>query len=245
MTTAQDVLDVARSQLGVTEGPGNQVPYGTWYGQPGVAWCAQFVSWCGFQAHGSTDLLGKFQYTPSQRQWFEKAGRVSMTPRVGSLVWFNWRNGVRAWPTPQHVGLVESIRSDGRIVTIEGNASDAVKRLVRSTTYICGYGHPAYSIAPAALPAKAPLVVDGRFGPKTIAALQRWLNAQGYRLVVDGKMGPLTRKALQRRLGVKADGKIGPISTRALQRLVGATPDGKWGPKTTAALQRFLNAHGA
>jgi len=81
------------------------------------------------------------------------------------------------------------------------------------------------------------LVVDGKFGPNTIKALQKAVGA-----TADGEYGPHTKVALQRHLHVHADGVVGPVTVRALQRKVGAHADGVWGPKTTAALQRALNA---
>lgn len=85
------------------------------------------------------------------------------------------------------------------------------------------------------------LTVDGDFGPRTCAALQRALNKHGASLTVDASMGPLTRKALQKYLGVTQDGKIGPNTIKALQKKVGATVDGKWESDTTRHLQTALN----
>ncbi len=48
MTTPNDVLNVARSYVGVKESPANsnRQMFGEWYGANGVAWCAIFVSYC-------------------------------------------------------------------------------------------------------------------------------------------------------------------------------------------------------
>ena len=86
---------------------------------------------------------------------------------------------------------------------------------------------------------KPALAVDGRRGPATIRAMQRWVGA-----TPDGLWGPQTRRALQKRLRVPVDGIVGPQTIRALQRTVGATADGIWGPATTKALQRYLNRGG-
>ena len=82
------------------------------------------------------------------------------------------------------------------------------------------------------------LTVDGKAGPATIKALQRFLAVDR-----DGKIGPETAKAMQRWLKVKVDGNVGPATVRALQRKVGAKVDGQWGATTTRHLQRFLNRH--
>ena len=44
-----DIVDMAISQLGYTEGPNNDTKYGDWYGLPNQPWCAMFVSWCANQ----------------------------------------------------------------------------------------------------------------------------------------------------------------------------------------------------
>jgi len=81
------------------------------------------------------------------------------------------------------------------------------------------------------------LQVDGDFGPKTTAALQRAL-----RIGVNSNFGSGTKKALQKKLGVSQDGIVGPKTVKALQKKLGVAQDGKWGPITTRALQRALNA---
>ena len=81
------------------------------------------------------------------------------------------------------------------------------------------------------------LTVDGKLGPATYRALQRFLG-----VTADGKFGPATKRALQKWVGTARDGVVGPATVRALQRKVGAKPvDGKWGAGTTRALQTFLN----
>lgn len=75
-----------------------------------------------------------------------------------------------------------------------------------------------------ALGAKA----DGKFGPASTKALQRYLNAHGAKLSVDGAFGSNTKKAAQRRLA-----KLG---------WYGGKIDGVFGPNTVKALQRSLNA---
>jgi peptidoglycan hydrolase-like protein with peptidoglycan-binding domain len=61
-------------------------------------------------------------------------------------------------------------------------------------------------------------------------------------LAVDGIRGPKTNAAIQRWVGVGADGSLSRTDVQALQRKVGATPDGIIGPKTTAALQTKIEA---
>lgn len=59
---------------------------------------------------------------------------------------------------------------------------------------------------------------DGMIGPKTVTALQAFLNQNGAepKLGVDGKLGPKTIKALQEYIGAEADGSFGEESANKL-----------------------------
>ena len=85
---------------------------------------------------------------------------------------------------------------------------------------------------------RARLVVDGRFGPATIKALQRWA-----RVRADGVLGPASWRAIQRKVGAPVDGKPGRRTWAAIQRRIGVPADGSPGRVTYAALQRYLNLH--
>lgn len=87
--------------------------------------------------------------------------------------------------------------------------------------------------------AKADLAVDGKLGPKTIRAVQRWVGA-----TEDGIWGSQTTRKLQYKVGTRVDGIRGPKTIKALQRLVGARQDGVIGPDTVRKLQTYLNAIG-
>ena len=267
--TATDVLNVARSQLGVAEAPAgsNLQPYGAWYGWNGVAWCAQFVSWVGWTAtRGDTSLLGRFAYVPYLLAHARATGRAGTAPVRGALVCFDWNaDGVA-----DHVGIVEHPHpAGGGITTIEGNTrpprstgdqadGDGVYRRSRGTGDVLGYVYPDYAPDPVAprpignpqpspLPSHRPLpplVVDGSWGPLTTGRLQLLTGA----LPVDGAFGPISVRALQHYLAVPATGAWDVRSKVALQRLLRATTDrtlsldGVVGPHTVAALQRYLNA---
>jgi hypothetical protein len=84
------------------------------------------------------------------------------------------------------------------------------------------------------------LVVDGKLGPLTIRAIQRWVGT-----TQNGVLGSPTIKALQRKVGVGPDGAIGPLTVRALQVRIGARRDGarSLNAATVMVLQRYLNLH--
>ena len=92
--------------------------------------------------------------------------------------------------------------------------------------------------------------IDGRYGPLTEAAVERFQSARG--LPVDGIVGPLTRRALRRvppMVRGEGYGRVGGservrVLQRRLQRL-GLEPgpiDGLYGPSTAAAVRRVQRA---
>ncbi len=242
---ADDVINVARSQLGFVEAPpgSNRSPYGKWYGMDGQPWCAMFVSWCAGRA-GAAGLIPKHAFTPSGAAWFKERNQWGSAPRRGAVVYFRWPSMNRI----AHVGIVESVRADGAVVAIEGNTDTAggrtggrVMRQVRRA-HVAGYGYPAYASTSAAAAtmssaSRAKLDVDGEMGPMTWKVVQRVLGVPA-----DGEPGPVTCTALQRRVGSTQDGELGPQTIKALQLRVGVAADGEWGPQTTRALQQALNA---
>lgn len=150
--TADDVINWQISQIGVTEQPpgSNDQPYGVDYGWNGVAWC-QIFQWDG-QVHGGDKGFFKTASTIECANWFRKNnawGTPSITPPRGSLIFFDWGQGIA------HVGMVEGHLADGRIATIEGNTDTAgggsggrVMRQNRGAN-IAGYGLITYLSAPA------------------------------------------------------------------------------------------------
>lgn len=154
MATANQIVSLAISQLGITEQPpnSNKTKYGAWYGMNGEPWCDMFVSWLGAQV-GQTDI-GKYAYCPYHVDYFKSKGlwlgRTTDT-RPGDIVFFG--NGSRAC----HVGIVEKKVNDSTVLTIEGNTSvtsndngGAVMRRTRSygtvgsSWYILGFARPKY-----------------------------------------------------------------------------------------------------
>ncbi|MFC7376144.1 MULTISPECIES: transglycosylase family protein [unclassified Brachybacterium] len=88
----------------------------------------------------------------------------------------------------------------------------------------------------------ADLVVDGKFGPRTTAALQSWIGVSA-----DGSLSTSDIKALQAKIGAEVDGKIGSETTAKLRAAMGHSSNGVWDFRnsysTTKALQEFLNSH--
>jgi peptidoglycan hydrolase-like protein with peptidoglycan-binding domain len=88
--------------------------------------------------------------------------------------------------------------------------------------------------------------IDGRYGPLTTQAVERFQHAYG--LLADGVVGPLTADALHANAPQPpTNGRIERV--KSLQRQLswlGFEPgpaDGKYGPLTTGAVKRFQAAH--
>lgn len=163
--SAKKILEIAGNEVGYLEkasnsqlqdktanaGRNNYTKYGEWYGQGlnGQPWCDMFVSWCADQA-GEAAAVGKFAYVPSHQNFFEKLGRWHLkgnyTPVPGDVIIFR---------DESHIGLVEYVTA-GYVHTIEGNTSGGSTLIANgggvcrksyplTSSYILGYGHPAYS----------------------------------------------------------------------------------------------------
>lgn len=122
-----------------------------------------------------------------------------------------------------------------------------------------GYDYPSGSPRVAQLQHRLRLVgvnpgpIDGRFGPLTEAAVQRYQLRDD--LKVDGLAGPQTRTALRHAVKFVGRGagygmRHGSSRIRRIQRslrLAGARPgpiDGRFGALTEAAVVRFQHSHG-
>jgi CHAP domain len=161
--TAQQVLGLARSQVGTSENAaGGGTKYQQWYAasQRGgetaardggsrasylnAAWCSMFVSWVGEQT-GARPQVGWDAYTVSHAKWFAANGRWGTEAKPGAVVFFSWKGG-KSLSDIQHVGFVVKDNGDGTISTIEGNTGNGkVEERVRPTSQVVGYGYPHYA----------------------------------------------------------------------------------------------------
>lgn len=232
MAGAGDVLNVARSLIGIAEDPdgSNRTPIGEWYGMNGVPWCAETVSYC--FGHVGMDGI-HYAYCPYGINWFQDGSFGSWIDRggdaqAGDVVFYDWQgDGVS-----DHTGLVESVRGDGTLVTIEGNVGNACKRLVRSRNQVVGFGRPNYDGVVVNPPAPGPgtdhptLQVGSR--GQAVVDLQTILRDKaGQNIAVDGSFGPATKQAvinLQAWSHITADGIVGPQTWGVLDSLNAPAP---------------------
>jgi len=152
MPSAQDIINKAMGEVGITEYPpnSNNVKYNTaYYGHEvsgsSYPWCCAFVWWVFAQFNPC--LVKKTASCQDLGNWFNQQGRWHSDPQPGDVVFFHFNTNDR-WTN--HVGIVKDIKG-GVIETIEGNTSvssddNGGAVMVRQrTSNIVGYGRPDYS----------------------------------------------------------------------------------------------------
>lgn len=220
---ATDYLAEARSHLGMRGRP-NQATL--WYASKHgnvyqtAEWCDMFISWCASNLKGSA-TVGEFAYTPSHVAWFKKNNAWGSKPKVGAIVFYNWRTGARPWGTAQHVGVVEAVKANGNIVAIEGNTGDAVQRKLRDGHYVIGYGYPSYvgGGSKPSTPYPGKLIRPGDSGD-SVRVLKNRLRELGYKKVQSGPnykaFAVNAVKDFQKKRSLDVDGIVGPDTWREL-----------------------------
>lgn len=219
--TAEQILAVARGEIGTKESPANsnKVKYNDAYGAGNVPWCVVFLWWV-FREAGASSLFyggGKTAYCPTLLSFHKGLGQsIHGGYRSGDIIFFNFSGGTGA----SHVGVCESFDGSS-ITTIDGNTGEgndadggAVMRRTRSKKYIIGAYRPAYW-AGKTYQINVPLLQNGSIG-EPVRTVQTLLSAGGYAPGgVDGKWGSNTTSALkswQKDQGLSQDGKCGPES---------------------------------
>ena len=147
MATANDVLTIAKRDLGYKESPpgSNRTKYGKWYGMDGQPWCMMAVQYWLDQA-GVAPVIRTASCGALMRA-AKKAGEwVTGGYKPGDVVIYDFPGGAAT----DHTGIIESF--DGRYVTaIEGNTSAGndsnggeVMRRTRKLDVVLGAWRPKY-----------------------------------------------------------------------------------------------------
>lgn len=255
MTTANDVLRVAASQIGYSrwDDPLPGTKYGRWYadlvgdasfGASGVPYCAMGASWTFAQVNGScAGFPGA--YTPTMLSIAKSKGMAlsnKKDARPGDVVYFNWDGGV-----VDHVGFVE-INAGSYIQTIEFNTGNGrVLRRTRDWGTVEAVVRPYYDgvsipSSPSAPPSNdGTISEDGWWGPDTTRKLQSYLGTTPDGIISgqDGQdMRNVNAGGLQGNTWKIGSGGSDMVYT--LQQKIGATPDRYFGKNSCLALQRYL-----
>lgn len=235
--TAQQFLTAMRSYLGVVESPNgsNRTRVGVEFGWNGVAWCAETISVAAQKAG-----FGRKFWSASTDQWEARARSGyngsrwfsrSITPRPGDICVWDWKGD----GTANHVSVIETVRADGKFVTIGGNESNRCQRAVRSRSGLRGFVRLPFRVATAA-PAPAPTNPFGTWPNNTskptlrngstgsaVKYLQSVISKKaGGRITVDGIFGDQTERRvrdLQTLFHIGVDGIVGPKTWGAVDYL--------------------------
>ena len=220
--TAERFLEVAKSQVGVIEGPkDNETDYGKFTGHDGQPWCGSLMMWTAKQ---SACTIPDTVYTPNGVAAFKKSGTwvdaANAHPQPGDLVYFSFVPLATPSSPVQHVGVVVKDNGDGTITTVEGNTTPDSKpkgspnnggecamnvrgykannsRHLWST--VVGFGRPNYKGAEQKDPS-VPVVnaipeFPGQVKPGDKSDAVKLIQ-QALDLDADGDYGPATKKAV-------------------------------------------------
>jgi CHAP domain len=248
--TAARMLEVAKSQVGVVEGPkDNETIYGAFTKTNYQAWCGALMMWCADKAGVK---IPNTTYTPNGVAAFKKAKKWADAkdahPQPGDLVYFSFVAAAKPTDPVQHVGIVVKDNGDGTITTIEGNTAGnekgsqnnggecAIKvrgwkvdnkRHIWSS--VVGFGRPDYADATSASPAT----------PAAPKALPPFPGQ-----VKPGDKGDAV-KLIQQALDLDADGEYGPATKKAIIAIQDESPDldsnGIVGPGTWGEIMKHLD----
>jgi hypothetical protein len=255
MTTAQDVINVARSQVGYRETGNNITKY--WAelepGLQGSPWCAAFMSWVFKHAgrslpaidrnYGYISALDAINWAKANGYW-DSSGHYA----PGDLLLYGGG---------EHTGLCVS--DDGTTIhVIEGNWGDSVQEFTRSHgVYVTGVLKASRLLTTTPTPKPTPKPpVSSRNIPMTKSV------QNAVHVTADGAWGGITQSAglavircdlssvkyLQTRVGTVADGFWGANSKAAwlltikrIQSAIGTSADGVWGPRSQFAWTAAVN----
>ena len=242
--TAQAMIDIARKEVGVIEGPkDNETKYGKFAKANFLPWCGSFCMWVANEAKvkipNTVSTVAGAAAFEKMGTWFE--ADCGQTPQPGDILYFDFPgDGVNRI---SHVGICSGIIADGVVATIEGNTSGKKKGDQRNGGEVCeqvrayktnkkkvlvsivGWGRPNYkgNEVQAEVPVSEAPAFPGTVKP--------------------GDTGEGV-KVVQEALGLRADGVYGPGTKKAViafqdnHDLIDS--NGVVGPKTWAELVKLL-----
>ena len=217
------LLDVARGELGYTEGRDQYTKYGEWAGDPYAEWCAEFLCWCVDQVdmqHGThllTQVYPRYSGMNTGMNWFIGQGRF--IARNGVLAdwgsqWFYGeedRMAVASYiPQPgdwvfytfddsgntAHVAMVEyCTRDESGAVTAHVIEGNMPDKVQRNTHRLNDWRVLGYGTVRDL----AGVVLNSRSSGKKVEQLQEMLAALGYldAQYITGNYGASTAQAVR------------------------------------------------
>lgn len=165
MSARDDIIRVAKSYIGAVGGSQahsdilhffNSVKPQGYTAKRYDPWCSEFVSACAIQTFGKKTAIKFFPLTASCPMMVRRSKQMGIwkesdkyVPHKGDFILYDWDDSGRGDNTnsPDHVGIVESVKDD-IITVIEGNYGDKVKRrkIHVNGKYIRGFVLPHYEL---------------------------------------------------------------------------------------------------
>lgn len=122
---ADKVIQLAESQIGVSEDKNGHVIYSDEYGVPGKPWCMMFLWWL-YKHTGYSKIFydgNKVASCGAFLNWAKAKGYVVKNGRRGDIAIFTFRKDKNGNPETSHCGLVLQ-RTPFNTVSIDGNTSE-------------------------------------------------------------------------------------------------------------------------
>lgn len=239
-TTVDKILKIARAEVGTKATNIKRCKYNTaFYGSEVSGscydWCAAFVWWVFKQANADDMLFVKTAGCGVLAQTFYNKGKIVRSGyKAGDVVLFHWSNEastiVPGAYAVDHVGIIESVNSDGSYTTIEGNTgggNGAVlrqKRWASCISYVC---RPDY-VGSSANKEDEEMIKYGEHNTATLAFKKQLLELYNMGIIktkVDNSngFGDGTLKAVkevQKLAKITVDGIVGEQTINAVYTLI-------------------------
>lgn len=244
-----DLIEVARGELGYTEGKYGRTKYGEWVGDPTCQWCAEFLCWCVNETDKLDGLSLLYNVYPMYgasnvgRNWFISAGRyiarTGHVPNWGSQ-WYRGETEMMAKnsyvPQPGDWVFFSVLESGDttHVAMVEYCTRDASGNVY---VHVIEGNNPdrvqrrSYSTADEIIQGYGTVYdladMTMRFGNKgeKVRQLQEKLVLLGYmeQNYTTGQYGQITQNAVtrfQRDHAIDQTGNAGPVTQRALDKAV-------------------------
>lgn len=226
----QQLLAVAKAELGTTEAPpnSNKTKYGLWYAPSlnGQKWCAMFVSWVfDYAGHplGNIQTPHGIHHCQSAYNYYHDKGQLTTNPQPGDIVIYDWEGNGHAdhigifiqWANPEKT-IIEAYEgntsvgnnSDGGQVMLRRRAKNLIKAFINPGVY------PDIAVTPP-----TNILVNGSRGA-AVTQVQKYLYELGNEIEIDGWFGNQTEtaiKAYQTKNNMLSSGQVDRVTLGALQ----------------------------